>query len=126
MNAAAPLHELPLVMLVDDDVRILRSFAWMARRLRIRAVTDTCAEDALARISRDGPPAMLISDYQLPGMDGLSLLAKVRLEHPRTHVVLSTATTMTATPESGILMLEKPVDPEVLVQLIASLEPQVK
>ena len=124
MQGAAPRDELPLVLLVDDDVALLRSFERMVRRMPIRLVTAVSGEEALAVIARDGPPALLISDYQLAGMDGLSLLAKVRLQHPGVRVVLSSGTTKTPATGSGIGVLPKPVEAEALDHLIASLDPR--
>ena len=112
---------LPLVLLVDGDLGILRGFKRMARHLPLRLVTTLRADEALALIERDGPPALLISAYQLPGMDGLSLLAQVKLQHPGVRVVLSTGTPTTPASDSGIGVLPKPVDVEGFARLVESL-----
>lgn len=111
----------PRVLIVDDDERVLRSLVRLMRRMPVQLVTATSAEVALEWIERDGPPSLLISDYQLGGMDGLSLLMRVRSEHPSVQLVLSSGTTRTPPPGSGIGELPKPVDVEELARLIGSL-----
>lgn len=112
---------MPEVMIVDDDPQVLRAMGRLVRRLPVRLVLAVSAEEAMAQIERNGPPSLLISDYQLPRMDGLTLLVAVKRAHPQVRAVLSSGTTAMAPPASDITLLPKPVEAVELAQLIASL-----
>jgi response regulator RpfG family c-di-GMP phosphodiesterase len=66
------------VLLVDDDRNLLDSFTRQFRN-RINLVTAASGEDAIQAVTYDGPFAVVISDMQMPNMDGLEFLIKVRM-----------------------------------------------
>src|SRR5206468_12727631 len=47
--------------------------------------------EAAAEILRDAPPAVVITDLKLPGMDGIGLLDRTLRASPRTVVIIMTA-----------------------------------
>lgn len=55
----------------------------------LSVVTETRPEDGLTRF-RDGDIDCIVSDYDMPGMDGLDLLTKVRAEDPDFPFILFT------------------------------------
>lgn len=65
------------IFIVDDEVQIGRSL----RRLLVRrghiVAAFTSAEDALEEIDAS-PPDAVLTDFQLPGADGVDLLARVQ------------------------------------------------
>src|SRR5260370_5312802 len=71
------------ILCVDDELNILLA---LQRQLRKQFHLDSAlgAEKALAAIERDGPYAVIVSDLQMPGMNGLELLAKVKEISPDT------------------------------------------
>lgn len=89
------------VLIVDDDrdtLELLREL--MAKEgHQVRAASS--AESALALMSQE-EPNLVISDIQMPGMDGLALLAETRKRHPETLVILLTAYGSLATAVEGI------------------------
>lgn len=56
-------------------------------------VTAVNGEDALDKIEKKGVPDIIICDWVMPGMDGLSLLAVVKPLHPATRFVMLTSQT---------------------------------
>lgn len=50
-------------------------------------------EDALDKIEKKGAPDIIICDWVMPGMDGLSLLAVVKPLHPNTKFIMLTGQT---------------------------------
>ncbi len=66
------------VLLVDDDRNLLDSFTRQFHK-RINLVTAASGEDAIQAITYDGPFAVVISDMQMPNMDGLKFLIQVRM-----------------------------------------------
>jgi CheY-like chemotaxis protein len=90
MSAAPPLP--PAIVLVDDepDVRIIlrRLLAPVADGHELVAVGS--GADALAAIAAR-PAPLLITDYTMPGMNGVELAQRVKLTSPTTTIVLLTA-----------------------------------
>ena len=82
----------PLTVLhVEDDPAFaeLAASALEHEMEGARVVSETDPETALSRIE-DGSPDCVVSDYDMPGMDGLSLLAAVRDRDPDLPFVLFT------------------------------------
>jgi len=77
------------ILCVDDELNILLS---LQRQLRKQFHLESALgpEKALAMIGRDGPYAVVVSDLQMPGMNGLELLAKVREVSPDTVRIMLT------------------------------------
>ena len=65
------------VLLVDDDINILASFK---RRLKKQFSVDTAGggKEALEVIIKNGPYAVVLSDFRMPVMDGIKFLSKVK------------------------------------------------
>jgi signal transduction histidine kinase len=79
------------ILLVDDDVTLLQALP-QALYLRIDGVgVDTCdsAPEALKQIQEHEYDA-IVSDIKMPGMDGLTLLAKIQALRPETPTLLIT------------------------------------
>ncbi len=112
------------ILCVDDELNILLS---LQRQLRKRFHLESALgpEKALATIERDGPYAVIVSDLQMPGMNGLDLLAKVREMAPETVRIMLTgqadlATAIAAVNQGNIFrFLTKPCSAE---ELAATLE----
>jgi DNA-binding response OmpR family regulator len=67
------------ILLVDDDALLRRSLAFNLAQADYRVSTAASAEDALA-LARQDPPALVLLDIGLPGMDGLEGLRHFREE----------------------------------------------
>jgi PAS domain S-box-containing protein len=80
------------VLQVDDEQDFLEMSAALLERTgeRIEVETAVDGESALQRLS-EGDIHCVVSDYDMPGMDGLELLRAVRERHPRTPFILLTA-----------------------------------
>ncbi|EMA46995.1 bacterio-opsin activator domain-containing protein [Halococcus saccharolyticus] len=80
------------VLFVDDEERLVEFAARFLEDLReaFVVVTETSAEAALDRLDREGAPDCIVSDYRMPGIDGLEFLETVREEHSKVPFVLST------------------------------------
>jgi response regulator RpfG family c-di-GMP phosphodiesterase len=65
------------ILLVDDDQNLLSS---LKRRLRKRFQVKiaTGPEQGLEAIATEGPFAVILSDLQMPGMDGIQFLSRVK------------------------------------------------
>jgi len=71
------------ILLVDDDEMLL---AGLKRQLRnkFRVETAISGEDAVKMVEDNGPYAVVVSDYMMPGMNGIEFLTQVKLTNPDT------------------------------------------
>jgi serine phosphatase RsbU (regulator of sigma subunit) len=71
------------VLLVDDDEMLL---AGLKRQLRnkFRIETAISGEDAVKMVEENGPYAVVVSDFMMPGMNGIEFLRKVKSSDPDT------------------------------------------
>lgn len=77
------------VLVVDDEPAILASLVQMfGEEYVLRTAGDPGA--ALKLLARE-PAHVVISDYKMPGMDGISFLVEVKRRHPEVVRVLMTA-----------------------------------
>ena len=110
------------VLLVDDEKDFLES---MSERMRLRCMdvtTAATAKEALEFIENDVFDAIIL-DVQLPEMDGMDVLKKIKAKHPEAQIILLTGQ---ASLEMGVEAmkigasdyLEKPADIESLSKKI--------
>jgi len=108
---------------VDDDPDMLRLLSMRLTAAGYRVLAVTSAESALAQLALERP-ALVLSDVQLPGKDGLALFDAVRAQHPSLPVILLTAhgtipDAVEATARGVFGYLTKPFDGKELLEKIS-------
>ena len=128
---AAPLIPKPVVavgacvLVVDDDAMVREVLVGEMTELGYR-VSEACdGLEALARIDDGATVDLLISDFAMPGMNGLTLIQEARRRRPDLRVLLLTGyadTSVQLAPEVGrTALLRKPVSCATLAQGAATL-----
>ena len=84
------MPEGPLISIVDDDGLVRESTKGLVRSMGYAAETFTSAEEYL-RSNRAPATACLISDVQMPGMNGADLQDRLIADGHRTPIVFVTA-----------------------------------
>ena len=114
----------PTALLVDDDSTTIAALpnALQCRLPRLRIETTTNAVDAVSRLDRVSY-SVVLADYRMPRMDGMSLLREVKRRSPETSVILMTGTNDAALEaqafEAGAFdFLPKPLDRDDLTTTI--------
>ena len=71
------------ILLVDDDEMLL---AGLKRQLRNKFLVETAisGEEAVKMVQESGPYAVVVSDYMMPGMNGIEFLSQVKQTDPDT------------------------------------------
>lgn len=111
------------ILFVDDDPNLL---AACERNFRRQFPLDTAegGEAGLAKLAQRGPYAVVISDRQMPGMDGIQFLSTVRQRAPDTVRIMLTGnvdldSAVRVVNEGNIFrFLLKPCPPETLSKAI--------
>ena len=111
------------LLLVDDDPDLLRLLAIRLEAAGYRVETASNGQEALARASVERP-LLVISDMQMPGMDGAALFDALRVQHPLLPVIILTAhgsipDAVAATQRGVFGYLTKPYEPKALLDLVA-------
>jgi PAS domain S-box-containing protein len=78
------------VLLVDDDLLVLDNIAAMLDDLGHAVVEARSGEEAIALLRRTPKVDLVLTDYAMPGMNGLQLADAVATERPGLPVVLCT------------------------------------
>lgn len=115
------------VLLVEDDTDLREAISVTLRLGGVDHDAFECAEDALAVIDPEAEQ-LLVTDFRLPGMNGLQLLAQARERHPQLPVVVMTAYADTQLAVQALKggardFLIKPFMPQQLLEVIARHHP---
>ncbi|MBV7599686.1 sigma-54 dependent transcriptional regulator [Aeromonas sp. sia0103] len=111
------------VLLVDDDEDVLESYCHLLGLSGYRPKGTANPEQALAQLDEHWP-GVLVSDIYMPAMNGLDLLARVRQIDAELPVILITGhgdipLAVRAVKQGAFDFLEKPLNPEALLDLLA-------
>ena len=113
------------ILLVDDEPKVLAAIQRQLRK-QFRFETALSGEEALKIIDEKGPFAVVVSDYKMPGMNGIDFLCKVKTVDPDTVRMMLTgsadmSTAIQAVNEGSIFQFHpKPCPAETLGQAIKS------
>ena len=67
------------IMIVEDEPHIVESLTFLLERAGFEAATATDGQAALAAALAE-PPAVMILDVMLPGLDGFEILRRLRAD----------------------------------------------
>ncbi|MBE9539991.1 MAG: two-component system response regulator [Proteobacteria bacterium] len=114
------------ILIVDDSPTVLASMnKTLASSYRVRAANS--GERAIEMVSTDPRPDLILLDVIMPGMDGYTVLSKLR-ENPDTHdipVIFVTAMEAEEDEERGLELgavdyITKPIRPAILMARVKS------
>jgi CheY-like chemotaxis protein len=120
------------VLLVEDDPVTLDMLKFILERSGAEVITANSADEALDALERFRPDT-LVSDIAMPDRDGCDLIREVRSREPeRGGKIPAVAVTAYARAEDRVRVLAagfqmhipKPIDPDELIAVVASLKTQ--
>ncbi len=83
--------EAPAILLVDDEESILSALKRVLRREGYRILACSSGVDGMSLLEENGCAiGVVVSDFRMPGMNGVEFLSRVRAHHPTTiRIILS-------------------------------------
>jgi len=115
-----------LVVEDEDDIRELLAELLSSSLENVLVEDRPNAQEALKAMAAN-PPDLIITDYKMPGMNGLDFLAHVRLQQPNVPAILVTAfpdldIAVRAINEARVQsFLQKPIDPPQVVRVVGGI-----
>lgn len=112
----------PVILLVDDDASLRTLIALRLEANGFDVVSADSGEAALAQLAHSRPDAVL-TDIQMPGMDGMALFRAIHARDPALPVIVLTAhgtipDAVAATQQGLFGYLTKPYDAPTLIDLL--------
>ncbi|WP_111976694.1 sigma-54-dependent transcriptional regulator [Algibacillus agarilyticus] len=117
------------VLVVEDDQALREAVVDTLGMAGYEAVEACSGEDALIKLKEESIN-IVVSDVQMPGINGLSLLRSIKANQPNMPVLLMTAfaninDAVQAMRDGATDYLSKPFSPEVLLNLVSRYAPAV-
>jgi two-component system, response regulator FlrC len=111
------------VLVVEDDANLREALTDTLELAGYSAIAASDAEQALAWLDK-GKPGLVLSDVQMPGMDGHALLTTLKARRPDIPVILMTAygqidRAVQAIRDGAADYLPKPFEPDRLLATVA-------
>jgi CheY-like chemotaxis protein len=118
----------PLIFVVDDYAELGHMIEVFLRRAGYQARVFSDPLVALTALETTEPkPRLLISDYRMPGINGLELIHRCKLVHPTLKVIAASANILEEEIEKYPFrpdrILPKPYSTEGLLSMVKSLLP---
>ena len=115
---------IPIVAAVDDDFRVRESMKSLLESAGYAPVVFSSAEEFLESGTL-AAATCVITDVRMPGMDGIELQRRIRIERPALPVILISARSNaevreTAIEEGAVAFLYKPFDATNLLTIVQS------
>jgi DNA-binding NtrC family response regulator len=124
MQIAEVESGLQRVFILDDEHLIAQTLAIVLEQEGLKAIAFTSPLDAIAA-ARECPPDLLVSDIEMPEMNGVDLALRLRQSHPKNRVILFSGHTRLETfltPNRASIadfeVFTKPVHPRDLLRAI--------
>ncbi len=116
----------PVVLLVDDDPDVLDSTTMLLDLVGIQVVSGSDGGEALEYLDSGVEPAMIISDFRLPGMNGMEFVSEARKRlKSDIPAIIMTGDTASQDMEQSLIphchVVYKPVETDRMLELIRNI-----
>jgi two-component system response regulator FlrC len=117
------MHEVLPILVVEDDPALREALTDTLEMAGYGAIAAGNAEEALSMLEKLDP-GLVLTDVQMPGMDGHALLRSLKTRHPEIPVILMTAygqidRAVQAMRDGAADYLAKPFEPDNLLATVA-------
>jgi len=122
-SAPSEASRRPGILVVDDDAGIRENIADLLSSENYEVVSAANADEAM-RVLESQRIDLLLTDFQMPGRNGVELIEAARRANHRVPAILMTAylymfEQMDERRREGVTLLRKPFDAEEILQTVA-------
>ena len=122
-SASSEASRKPGILVVDDDAGIRENIADLLSSENYEVVSAANADEAM-RVLESQRIDLLLTDFQMPGRNGVELIEAARRANHRVPAILMTAylyvfEQMDERRREGVTLLRKPFDAEEILQTVA-------
>ena len=122
-SASSEASRRPGILVVDDDAGIRENIADLLSSENYEVVSAANADEAM-RVLESQRIDLLLTDFQMPGRNGVELIEAARRANHRVPAILMTAylyvfEQMDERRREGVTLLRKPFDAEEILQTVA-------
>ena len=122
-SAPSEASRKPGILVVDDDAGIRENIADLLSSENYEVVSAANADEAM-RVLESQRVDLLLTDFQMPGRNGVELIEAARRANHRVPAILMTAylyvfEQMDERRREGVTLLRKPFDAEEILQTVA-------
>ena len=122
-SAPSEASRKPGILVVDDDAGIRENIADLLSSENYEVVSAANADEAM-RVLESQRIDLLLTDFQMPGRNGVELIEAARRANHRAPAILMTAylyvfEQMDERRREGVTLLRKPFDAEEILQTVA-------
>jgi HAMP domain-containing protein/CheY-like chemotaxis protein/signal transduction histidine kinase len=114
-----------VLLIVEDDVKFARILLEMAREHEFKGIVAQSGSAGLA-LAEEYKPAAIILDIRLPGMDGWTVLDRLKHDpntrHIPVHIMTVEEGRQRSLQQGAIAYLQKPINSEVLHQALTKIK----
>jgi CheY-like chemotaxis protein len=107
-----------LVLLVDDDKLVLEATADMLEALGWQVLTASSGADALGKLERNQRVELLVTDINMPGLNGYELAERAKRRRSDLKVIFISGGEIAA---SGLPLLRKPLVESELARVMRAM-----
>lgn len=131
LSAATQADAAPFrILLVEDDARLAGLISEYLAKHDINVLHEARGDSVMAHMDAS-PPALVILDLMLPGLDGFEVCRQIRARHPGLPVIMLTARDEDFDRVLGLELgadnyLQKPIEPRVLLAHVRALMRRVE
>ena len=114
-------HGHETVLVVEDEPAVGEMEALVLRNLGYKVLVAESSEEAESSLARAGSVDLVLTDLNLPGINGRALIERIRQDHPSTKFIL-TSGSETSDPSglSDLTCLSKPFEITTLAETVRS------
>ena len=110
------------IYIVDDNQDLLEFISYLLEDIGYKVHSFTHPEDALAQLeASNSQPEILITDYNLPVMNGYELHQSISALAPELKTIVISGRDVAAEDIKGLTFIQKPFSPSYLVKLVKAL-----
>ncbi len=123
VKASTRSKQEPVVLLIDDDPAIVDATTMLLDSASVKVYSALNGDEALAHVDSGVCPDIVISDYRLPGYNGIEVIRRIRetMVYDLPAVVMTGDTSGKEIEAANLInctVLHKPIDADHLISLI--------